>query len=47
MGKKESNPRPEDVGAIKPPPPPAPPKKRIIDEDLHPIKMIKRVLGCL
>jgi len=27
MGKKESNPSPEEMGAVKPPPPPAPPHK--------------------
>jgi len=44
MSKKESNPYPPE-GAVKPPPPPPPPSKRVIDEDIHIIKAIKRFLN--
>ncbi len=32
MSKKQSNPRPEDIRAVKPPPPPPPPKMRIFEK---------------
>ena len=42
MSKKKSNPRPKEVGAIKPPPPPAPPKKEANEYDTK--KQLKKII---